>query len=142
MRPPTVSPIPSSKTSGILTLSIMLIYELFSTGGVYGVGRMKECGGEVSTQAKACPKCGAKIPHTKWWPWGPLIVVVLIVIWGAITGPKNTAELAQMETEICMRSQGGGDWRASSGITLDTYCKTKGAIIGIKKVCEIDPSKC
>jgi len=26
--------------------------------------------------------------------------------------------------------------------TLETFCKTKGALIGIKKACEINPSKC
>lgn len=102
----------------------------------------KECGNEVSTDAKACPKCGAKVPHTKWWLWGPLAVFLVIFIWGAATGPKDTVELAQMETESCMRNQGGGDWRASSGVTLETFCKTKGALIGIKKACEINPSKC
>jgi RNA polymerase subunit RPABC4/transcription elongation factor Spt4 len=102
----------------------------------------KECGTEISTKAKACPKCGAKVARTKWWLWIPLGLVVLIFVWGAITGPKNTVELAKMETESCIRSNGGGEWRASSGISLETFCKTKGALAGIKKACEIDPSKC
>jgi hypothetical protein len=57
----------------------------------------KECGNEVSTTAKACPKCGAKVPRTKWWLWGPLLAVSLLFVWGAITGPKNTTELAELE---------------------------------------------
>ncbi len=102
----------------------------------------KECGNEVSTDAKACPKCGAKVPHTKWWIWGPLVLVLVLFIWGVATGPKNTVELAEMETASCIRNQGGGDWLASSGVTLEIFCKTKGALIGIKKACEINPSKC
>lgn len=101
-----------------------------------------ECAHQVSTEAKTCPKCGAKVPHTKWWLWGPLAFIVVIFIWGAANGPKNTIELAEMETASCMRNQGGGDWRASSGITLGTFCKTKGTIIGINKACEINPSQC
>ncbi len=102
----------------------------------------KECGTEVSTKAAACPKCGAKVKRTKWWLWIPISLVVLIFVWGAITGPKNTTELAQMETDSCMRRQGDGEWRASSGVTLETFCKTKGTLIGIKRACEINPSKC
>ena len=102
----------------------------------------KECGTEVSTTAKACPKCGAKVLHAKWWLWGPLIAVAVFFVWAAITGPKNTAELAQMEAESCLRNKGGGEGRASSGITLETFCKTKGALIGLKRACEIDPSTC
>jgi hypothetical protein len=96
----------------------------------------------MSTEAKACPMCGAKVPHTKWWLWGPMAFNVVLFVWGAATGPKNTVELAEMETASCMQDQGGEDWRASNGITLDTFCKTKGAIIGISKACEINPSQC
>lgn len=101
-----------------------------------------ECGNEVSTQASACPKCGAKVPRTRWWLWVPLGLLAAIFLIGLVSGPKDTVELAQMETERCMRNQGGGEWRASLGVTLETFCKTKGALIGIKKACEINPSKC
>ena len=37
----------------------------------------KDCGAEVSTSAKACPKCGAKVPKTKWWLWAPLALIAL-----------------------------------------------------------------
>jgi len=82
------------------------------------------------------------VPHTKWWLWGPLTFIIVIFIWGAITGPKNTVELAKMETASCIRSQGDGEWRASSGVTLETFCKIKGNLIGIKRACEINPSNC
>ncbi len=36
----------------------------------------KDCGTEVSTSANACPKCGAKVPRTKWWLWLPLALIV------------------------------------------------------------------
>ena len=102
----------------------------------------KECGNEISTDAKACPNCGAKVPHTKWWLWGSLTFILVIFIWGAATGPKNTIELAEMETASCIRNQGDGEWQASSSVTLEIFCKTKGALIGIKRACEINPSNC
>ena len=102
----------------------------------------KECGNEVSTDAKACPKCGAKVPYTKWWLRGPLTFSLVIFIWGAATGPKNTVELAEMETASCIRNQGDGEWQASSGVTLEIFCKTKGSLVGFKRACEINPSNC
>jgi len=42
----------------------------------------KECGNEVSTDARACPKCGAKQPRSKRWLVVLLVVVAVIFIWG------------------------------------------------------------
>ncbi len=42
----------------------------------------KECGGQVSTTAKACPQCGAKVPHTKWWLWIPLTLLLAFLAFG------------------------------------------------------------
>ena len=102
----------------------------------------KDCSNLVSDSAKACPQCGAKIPKTKWWLWAPLAIIFVAFFIGAINGPKDTTELAAMETASCIKRQGNGEWRASSGINLETFCKLKGATIGLKKACEIDPSKC
>lgn len=44
----------------------------------------KECGTEISTKAKSCPKCGVKIPHTKWWLWIPLGLVSAFLAFGAM----------------------------------------------------------
>jgi len=38
-----------------------------------------ECGTEISTTAKACPKCGAVVPHAKIWPWVVGIPVALVI---------------------------------------------------------------
>ncbi len=102
----------------------------------------KDCGNQVSTSAKACPKCGAKIPKTKWWLWAPLAFIFILFIIGIISGPKDTTELAAMETEKCIRRQGDGEWRASSGVKLETFCQIKGATIGLKRACELNPSGC
>lgn len=102
----------------------------------------KECKSEISTKAKACPKCGAPVPRTKWWLWAPLGFVVFVYLYGAMSGSMTTTDLARMEMESCIRNKGDGDWRGSGGLTLEEFCKGKGALIGLRRACEIDPSKC
>lgn len=53
-----------------------------------------ECGKEISTEATACPSCGAKPKRparTKWWLWGPLGLVVAFLAFGAIVGSSPDA---------------------------------------------------
>ena len=101
-----------------------------------------DCGNQVSNSAKACPKCGAKMPRTKWWLWIPLAFFLLITVIALLTDPITTAELAEIETASCIRNKGNGEWRGSSGVTLETFCRIKGTTKGFEKLCEIDPSKC
>lgn len=37
-----------------------------------GMIQCKECGAAISDTAKSCPRCGGKVPRTKWWLWIPL----------------------------------------------------------------------
>lgn len=46
--------------------------------------KCNECGNMVSTSARACPQCGAKVPKTKWWLWIPLGIVVLFIAAGVM----------------------------------------------------------
>ena len=46
--------------------------------------KCKECGGELSTKAEACPKCGAKVPRTSAAAMGCLVIVALFAILTAI----------------------------------------------------------
>ncbi len=55
--------------------------------------KCKECGNEVSTEAKACPKCGASIAiilakSADWWT--PTLVVVVVLILIALCSPKDS----------------------------------------------------
>jgi|26BtaG_2_1085354.scaffolds.fasta_scaffold00066_30 RNA polymerase subunit RPABC4/transcription elongation factor Spt4 len=54
--------------------------------------KCKECGSEVSTKAKVCPKCGAKAPKkTSMFTW-LVLVVILVSVYNVMTsGPSNTA---------------------------------------------------
>lgn len=45
-----------------------------------------ECNAEISTTAKACPKCGAVKPRRKVWPWlvgTPVALFAALMLWGA-----------------------------------------------------------
>lgn len=46
--------------------------------------KCNECDNMISKSAKACPKCGAKLPKTKWWLWIPLSLVAIFLTIGAL----------------------------------------------------------
>ncbi len=51
----------------------------------------KICGEEIASNAKACPKCGAKVKkpfYKKWWVW--VIVVIIMVAIGTSGGSDST----------------------------------------------------
>jgi hypothetical protein len=59
--------------------------------------KCKECGNEVSSQAKTCPKCGAPVPKTTALVGCLSVVIVLMVIGGiskAIGGSPSTSSVA------------------------------------------------
>ena len=64
----------------------------------------KECGESISTTASACPKCGAKIPRARIWPWVvgiPIGLFVLFIGYGmTIPEYKNRA---RQEREVCYK---------------------------------------
>lgn len=58
------------------------------------MGKCRECGKEVSTEAKACPHCGAKKPvPKKVGPIGTAIVVLigLVIFWPFLSGDAGTS---------------------------------------------------
>lgn len=69
-----------------------------------GLAKCKECGGEVSTSAKNCPKCGAKPPKkTSLFTWMVLIVIVISVYsslndTGTSTSSASTAKSSNVKT--------------------------------------------
>lgn len=104
--------------------------------------KCEECQAEISDQARRCPQCGAKVPHTKWWLWIPLALVAAFLIFAFATGPKTYAEYAQNATDRCIKYNGNGEWSASSGMSLETYCKGQTAIMIMKEGCEKFPADC
>ncbi len=71
--------------------------------------KCKECGGEVSTKAKACPKCGAKVPRTKWWLWVPLGGFAVFVLGGMMLSANDPASgaksTARSVIQLCWEDQ-------------------------------------
>jgi hypothetical protein len=68
----------------------------------------KECGTEVSTSAKACPKCGSKVPKTKWWLWVPLGLGAAFLLFGAVVGRSPEAQgkgQARRAIDLCWEEQ-------------------------------------
>lgn len=52
----------------------------------------RECGHEISTSARACPKCGGKVPRTKWWLWVPLAGLAGFFALGMVVGNSPEAK--------------------------------------------------
>lgn len=72
----------------------------------------KDCGTEVSNSAKACPKCGAKVPRTKWWLWIPLALVAAFLLYGAsIPEYEAQAREARNLCEKLIAGQPGGQYQ-------------------------------
>jgi len=65
----------------------------------------RECGGAISTSARSCPKCGAKVPRTKWWLWVPLGCIALFLGYG-FTVPQYQSD-ARRAREACESLTGG-----------------------------------
>jgi len=109
--------------------------------------KCSECDKDVSTEAVACPHCGAKqskAAGSNGWVTALSVVAFLVVgifIIGVIAGPKTTVDLAHDVTEDCIKHQGNGDWVGSMG-SLETFCKIKGDLAGIKEACKINPAGC
>lgn len=68
-----------------------------------------ECGGDVSSEAKACQKCGAALPSTKWWLWIPLALLTVFFGYGfiAASSPEAKAKAsARAAISYCWDQQG------------------------------------
>lgn len=71
----------------------------------------RECGNAVSSTAKSCPHCGAKIPHAKVWPWIVGVPVALLVAFlgygfSLSSTPEGQARSADRDAiSACWRQQ-------------------------------------
>lgn len=66
----------------------------------------KECGEQISSTAKNCPKCGAKVPHFKWWLWVPVGLVIAFFAFGWVVGPHSPQDAYDKTYSRCLREQG------------------------------------
>lgn len=65
----------------------------------------RECGKDISTTAKSCPQCGAKVPRFKWWLWVPIGLVVVFFGY-AFSIPEYKAQASRLR-EVCEQMIGG-----------------------------------
>ena len=71
----------------------------------------QECKNEISSTAKSCPRCGAKVPHAKVWPWVvgvPVALFVAFMIFFATlaNSPEDQAQLqARDAISLCWKQQ-------------------------------------
>jgi RNA polymerase subunit RPABC4/transcription elongation factor Spt4 len=66
--------------------------------------KCKECGEEVSTKAKICPKCGAKAPKkTSIFTW-LILVFIIVVVYSVNQNPTSTSKNSASPTAISSNS--------------------------------------
>lgn len=66
-----------------------------------------ECGSEISTKAKSCPKCGAVVAGVKVWRWViglPVFLFIVALMYGASVPAYKTE--AREAREVCYKIAG------------------------------------
>lgn len=58
-----------------------------------------ECGREISSQAKACPNCGAKMGRAGIWPWMLLFFAGVCGIFVVLGMREDASEYGQMRKQ-------------------------------------------
>lgn len=86
----------------------------------------RECGEQISSSAKTCPKCGAKVPRFKWWLWVPVGLVVAFFAFGWAVGPHSPQDAYDNEYARCMRQMAGK--APPAGMTSFDVCKLAGEL--------------
>lgn len=74
----------------------------------------RECGVQISTSAKSCPNCGARVARTRWWLVVPALAITAFLALGAIQ--SNTPEgLAESDKRAAIKLC----WKTSERRSLD-----------------------
>lgn len=74
-----------------------------------------------------------------------LIIVGAIVVLAAAQGPgkkRTYADVAQEYAQQCVAKKGDGQWRGSSGVTLETFCQFSGKLRAHGEMCKEYPEDC
>ena len=89
------------------------------------------CLEQIIDGAKICRFCGKTQPaekarrHNR----GAAVVFSLIGVIGLLfmlvlaTGPKTIKDVANIDRDNCIANNGDGEWTASSGVTLESFCE-------------------
>jgi hypothetical protein len=91
------------------------------------------CKSDIDASAGYCRHCGKAQPGQITFGKVLLFVIAvsaglfaLLVIVEAFQGPRTYKEIAEEETQRCIRADGYGGWVGSSGVSLQTYCELYG----------------
>lgn len=63
-----------------------------------------DCGEPVGSSAAVCPKCGAKVPHTRWWLWIPIGGMAVFAMY-ALTIPEYELRASDLRS-ACLEIAG------------------------------------
>ena len=72
-------------------------------------------------------------------------LVIVLMTAGVRPSEVTFTQIAADKARSCVSSNGQlgvVDWRASSGMTLEQFCKTYGAIHAYDRFCDQNPDKC
>lgn len=75
--------------------------------------KCKECGGEVSDEAKICPKCGARVPKAVGLLGWIFVIFVAVVVYQCTTRSNNPGS-----TTSSTSTTSKPDWAATAAVTL------------------------
>lgn len=97
--------------------------------------KCKECGSEVSTSAKACPKCGAKPPKkTSRVTWVFLGLLVFVVGLGALNGPSGSGSATTSAGTTPIADARSEKDKAVSALQIKKFDWQKGGFDSVMKI--------
>lgn len=86
-----------------------------------------------------------KAADIRFWAWA-IILLIAAVFYGAYRdddGKGYYQHIAEDSAQQCIDNFGRGTgWKASSGIELETFCKTRGYRKALDEQCSGDPRTC
>ena len=86
-----------------------------------------ECGGVISSDARVCPRCGFRVPRTKWWLWVPLALLAAFALYAVVSGstPEARRESQAIDSiEHCWSEQRRKSLTPEAARMLATACET------------------
>jgi hypothetical protein len=85
------------------------------------LARCKDCGNEVSTDAKACPRCGSRMPKKTGFLTQLIAVLIALGVLGAIFGGTNSTNLENPQKPRPAKTQVQLDEDARFDLAFSTH---------------------
>lgn len=75
----------------------------------------------------------------RFWIWAAIAMVGSLVAYAEFAPARDQVKVA---TERCINHKGDGDWRGSSGVPLETFCKLRVTSERLAEQCKVSPETC